>query len=591
MLNRFKSIKTKLIFLYILLLIAILISTGYYLHNSLRSYFLNFMEDRIYKELRLIEAEITPLLLADKQEELVNKINRMGDNLETRITLINLAGEPLADSKEDYQAMENHLDRPEVQTALAEGYGENKRFSSTLGIKMRYIAYPIKVDNEEIAIIRAATDLDNLEQLYQDIWSVLFRAGLIAILVTILISYRSINKITAPIIKITNLAEEIAAGNLGKKINLKAKDEVGRLARMFNHMATKIEAKITELSNEKNKIEAIISSINDGIIAVDKEGKIILFNLGAEEMFKSSSQQVIGKNLIETTKNYKLVEFVNKALKNSETITEEINILLPEERIFRIQVSPIKNDENLLGAVLVLRDVTEIRQLENMRRDFVSNVSHELKTPLTSIKGYIETLLASEIKQEQAESFMKVINEEANRLERLISDLLDLSKIESDSEFFDMQQVDLREVIKDAIAVLENKADKKNINLQFSYEQEPLFLTGDRDQLVRLVINLVDNAIKYTPNRGKVLLKAQEKNRKIELVVKDNGIGIPESDLSRIFERFYRVDKARSRKAGGTGLGLSIVKHILKQHDGEIDVESEQEQGTKFIISLRKNNS
>ncbi len=586
MLQKLRSIKWKLITLYLVLLVAILVTTGCFLQNSLKSYFGHWLERNMIKEMNLIVGVVKPDIQNRRLDILNRQIKDFGDNLGTRITIIGTEGQVLADSKRDPLKMENHLYRPEVQEVLTGAVGKEVRYSSTLDTDMKYVALAIEDKGQIIGIIRSSLTLDKLNQLYQGIWIVLLRAGFIAILISVVLSLKLINQITNPIREMTTVAQKIANGFLDQQLVVRTKDEIGQLARMFNHMVKRLKKKMQEISSEKNKVEAIVTSIGDVVIAVDEAGRIILFNIAAQRIFGTNEEGVLGGSIIQVTKNYRLAQLVEDALDNEEIATEEIEILLPEERTFRAQVAPIAGDNQ--GAVAVLRDITDIRRLEKMRKEFVGNVSHELKTPLTSIKGYVETLLAGEHDSDTYQNFLSIINDEADRLEKLIEDLLNLSKIESNFDYFTEEDVDLIGIINNASLLLESKAGKKNIELNFDLPYEFPIIKGNREQLSRVMINLIDNAIKYTDKNGKIEIRVYQSESEDYLVVEveDNGMGIPKKDLPRIFERFYRVDKARSRKLGGTGLGLSIVKHIIEQHQGEIGVESEAEKGSKFYFKL-----
>jgi len=556
--------------------------------RSLEHYFSKWLERKLIKEMNLIITVVNPLLESKDNMRLNQAIITYGKELETRITIIDLKGKVLADSRKDPLQMENHLYRPEVQEVLKGKLGKEIRYSSTLEMNMKYIALPIKKEGGDVVgIIRASLTLDRLQELYHGIWTVLLKSSFFAILIAILLSLKLTNQITDPIREITSAAQRIANGYLDHKLVIRTKDEIGQLALMFNYMVDRVKDKMQEISGEKNKIEAIVTSIGDAVIAVNKERRIILFNLAAERTFGIKEDIVLNKSVIQITKNYKLDELVEVALEKNEIVTEELEMLVPEQRVFRVQIAPIEGvKESTVGVVAVLRDITDIRRLEEMRKEFVGNVSHELKTPLTSIKGYVETLLDSNPDQKVSRSFLSIIREEANRLQRLIEDLLSLSRLESKSDYASKEQVDMIEVINDTVFLLGEKARRKSIALESDLPNSLPLIDANRDQMSRLIINLVDNAIKYTPKSGKVDIKVYNSNKKIIIEVEDNGIGIPEKDLPRIFERFYRVDKARSRKLGGTGLGLSIIKHIIEEHQGQISVESEPQQGTKFKVEL-----
>ncbi|TDX52656.1 two-component system histidine kinase PnpS [Orenia marismortui] len=587
MLQRLQSIKTKIVALYLILLIATLVFAGYILQRSLENYFSTWLERKLIKEMNLIVSIIKPVLENKDYDSLDKSIVDYGKELETRITIIDSKGKVLADSRKDPMKMENHLGRPEIQEVLKGSLGKEIRYSSTLDINMKYIALPIKDGEKLLGFIRASLTLNKLRELYKGIWTVLLKTVFTTILIGILLSLKFTNQITDPIEEITFVAEKIANGYLDQNLVIRTQDEVGKLAQMFNHMVNRVRDKVQEISAEKNKIEAIVTSIGDAVIAVNQDRKIILFNLAAERIFGIKEDKVLDNSVIQVTKNYRLDELVEKSLKEDQIITEELEMLVPEQKIFRIQIAPIQDaNKSTVGVVAVLRDITDIRRLEEMRKDFVGNVSHELKTPLTSIKGYVETLLDSKPSDNIYNSFLNIIKEEADRLQRLIEDLLNLSKIESHSNYKSKEDVDIVKIIDDTILLLESKAKKKDINLVADLNLSAPNIQADQDQLSRLMINLIDNAIKYTPQGGKVKVSVDPKEEKLILEVEDNGIGIPEDDLPRIFERFYRVDKARSRKLGGTGLGLSIVKHIVEEHQGNISVESEIGQGTRFSVEL-----
>ncbi|AGB40792.1 PAS domain S-box [Halobacteroides halobius DSM 5150] len=586
MLHKLKSIRWKIISLYLMLLIITLVFSGYLLQDSLKNYFSHWLDRQLVGEMKLLVGIIKPLVKAENRPVLDKMINKYGKQLETRITIVDDSGKVLADSREDPTEMDNHLYRPEIQEALRRrGIGKEIRHSATLDIDMRYVALPIESNKQVLGIIRFAISLDKLNRFYYGIWKVLLQTGVIAFIISIILSFKFSSQITNPIGEMTSAVQRIANGFLDQKLVIRTEDEIGRLAQMFNHMVKKLKNKMQQISSEKSKVEAIVTSIGDGIIATNEHGEIILINLTIEELFAVKEEEMLGKSVIQMTRSYKLDELINKALIKGESLTEEIELLLPEERIFRVRLALIEREEQAAGVVVSLRDITDIKQLEQMRKDFVSNVSHELKTPLTSIKGYVETLMESELESGTYNSFLKVINDEAERLEHLINDILDLSKIESSDSLL-KENVDMVEVVNGIIPVVEPKAQRKNIILNLDVPAKLPIIKGNKDQLSRLMINLVDNAIKYTPSGGKVEVRSYSEDNNIVIEVEDNGIGIPQEDISRIFERFYRVNKARSRKLGGTGLGLSIVKHIVEQHQGIIEVESELEKGTKFIVRL-----
>ncbi|SJZ30751.1 two-component system histidine kinase PnpS [Selenihalanaerobacter shriftii] len=587
----FKSIRWRVTTLYLILIIAALLMFSLTLKGFLEDYFITQLEDNILKETRLVRSLLKDEIVSNKR---VKKIDRLVDEYsneaEARITIIGSEGKVLGDSEQDPLKMENHLQRHEVQQSIKTGVGKSTRYSETLKINMKYLALPVKHSGNIVGVVRLALPLTQVKEALADIFSRVINAGLIAIIISLILGLSLTKRITKPIERMTEVAGEMAQGHLDQRLMVTSDDELGRLSYVFNNMADKLKNKINEISDEKNKIEAVLSSMGDGVIAVDNIGKIILFNPSAENFFEVKEEEIIGKYSLEVTRSHKLDQVVMESLEKGEEVSEEIEILYPEERIIRVKATSIKDqDEQIQGVVVVLRDITELRHLEQVRTEFVGNVSHELRTPLTSIKGYVETLLANDNPDSAIyKRFLNVVKDEADRLEQLIIDLLDLSKIESGISGKGYEAINLNQVIEDVLTIVMPKVSDKELNLKIDVPAELAMISGDESQIKRLYINLIDNAVKYTPNCGEVKVKVYEDDEKIWTEISDTGIGIPSEDLPRIFERFYRVDKARSRNLGGTGLGLSIVKHIIEQHNGMIDVESEVEKGTKFIFYFPK---
>lgn len=578
--------------LWLILIISVLIFSGMILNDRLEHHFINQLEHDLIKEIRLIRTLLKDRINSNQRQikEIDKLVGKYSEQIDARITIIDSDGVVLGDSQEDPTYMDNHLQRPEVQEALKSEVGKSTRYSKTLQMNMKYMALAVKTKGKVTGIVRLALPLTQVENSLFDIFWRLISSGLAAIIISLILGLNLTKRITDPIDRMTQVATGMAEGNLDQRLSFNFKDELGRLSRAFNNMADKLEAKINEISGEKNKIEAILRGMGDGVIAVNDVGKIILLNPAAEHLFQLQEKKTLGKYILEVTHNHKLEETIMSSLEKGKDITEEIETIYPPEKIIRVHVTPIKNDKTTeQGAVAVLRDVTELRRLEKIRTEFVGNVSHELRTPLTSIKGYVETLLAEE-KCERGirQRFLQIIKDETDRLEQLITDLLNLSQLESKSDSFEQELVDLNQVIEDVLTTVMPKADEEKIDLKVEVPPNVTKVRGNQGQLERLYINLVDNGIKYTSNGGQVRIEVYEDETKVWTEISDTGMGIPEEDLPRIFERFYRVDKARSRKLGGTGLGLSIVKHILESHNGGIEVESEVGEGTNFIFWFPK---
>jgi two-component system phosphate regulon sensor histidine kinase PhoR len=355
-------------------------------------------------------------------------------------------------------------------------------------------------------------------------------------------------------------------------------------------MSEELENKIRIISEDKDKMKVILSSIIEGIIAIDKEGRIILFNHALGNMIDYSFDRVLGKFHWEIIRNNQLNELLKETLQKGQTLTREIILFSPQEKIFHASANPLTEKNKIWGAVVVLNDITEIKKLEKMRSEFVANVSHELRTPLTSIQGFVETLKEGVMDDpKKARYFLTIIERQSNRLNTLIEDLLQLSRIESQEILMNFQSVNLKELVDQITLEFKGKIEDKKQHLKVDISPRLPLLKVDSEQIATVLRNLLDNAIKYTPNRGEISISALKKAENIYIEVADNGIGISAEHLPRLFERFYRVDKDRSRKLGETGLGLAIVKHIVQAHGGTVGVDSGLGKGSKFFFTLPKN--
>lgn len=360
------------------------------------------------------------------------------------------------------------------------------------------------------------------------------------------------------------------------------------LRRKMNQTEKALKSRVAESEAEKAKITVILDHMTEAVIAVDSAKQILAINPSAEAIFGVRKKQAAGKTLIEVVRNPKIDFVMDCAIAGGETPAVEMEISRPAKKSLKAHAVAVSKHEEGLSGILVLTDITEMRKLENLRRDFVANVSHELKTPLTSIKGFIETLLGGALRdQEKAESFLRMMEEDTARLARLIDDLLELSKIESREILIRREAVNLRALAEKAAQLLASKIKEKQISLENHMESESgLNISGDQDKIQQVFVNLIDNAVKFNRAGGKIILEAKPRNSHVQISVEDNGIGIPPKDVPRVFERFFRVDKARAQDSGGTGLGLAIVKHIIEAHGGEVSCESTLGQGSKFYCTL-----
>lgn len=513
----------------------------------------------------------------------VNFLEDSGFNVETyrnnykiknsvvRCTLLNSEGEVIFDSVSDEG--DNHINRVEIKEAIEKGEGQSIRYSDTTKDKVIYYARKLENGN----ILRASVSYEVINYFQTNTFTYSIIIVLIVLIFSIILFERIVRAILQPLKNLEEVTARIANGDLRMRVNQSTSDEFGSLGKTFNNMADQLEAKMKEVVDKQNRLEAILASMESGVIAVDMNNNIMLLNPYALRVF-GIKNNIVGKNLTNYIKNYDFNEFLNQ----EEEDQREIKIFHPVERELKIKKAYIIDRYERIGKVIAVQDITDIKKLENMRSQFVANVSHELKTPLTSIKGFAETLKYVD-DNETRERFLDIINQEAERLSRLINDILVLSNIENNVDK-NQEEFNCSKVVTNALDVLKPVAEKKNISINLLRNYDA-WLYGDKDKFFQLVLNLVENSIKYSENDKKVEIDTFVEKGYYIFKIKDNGIGIPKEDIPRIFERFYRVDKAR--KSGGTGLGLAIVKHIVKTFDGNIDVESTLGKGTTFIVKLK----
>lgn len=492
-----------------------------------------------------------------------------------RETYIDKNGKVLSDSAVSEKYLENHNSRKEVQEARSNGTGYSIRFSHTIGRSTIYFATLTKDGH----VVRSAMNM----QIVRGFESNYFKYYIIIVVLSIIISILFVTKLSKSIVKplkeLEKITSSIANGNLNMRVKIKTRDEIGELAKTFNNMADELEVTLNDSINQSNKLEAILKSMDSGVIAVDKNYKVIMINPYAKDIF-GIDRDIIGENLMDSIRDFELEDI----FKYDNNEYKEIKTLWPKQRELRIKTAYIINKHHdRIGTVAVVQDITDIKKLENIRSQFVANVSHELKTPLTSIKGFSETLRYVD-DAENKNKFLDIIDDEVNRLTRLINDILTLSHIENDKND-KLEEVNVNSIIEDVSYLMKNTAQKKNIDINVQISNIPI-IYGDKDRFKQMIINLVDNGIKYSDNGGKINIVTRLKENKCIISVEDHGVGISKEHQERLFERFYRVDKARSRSQGGTGLGLAIVKHIVMGFNGNIKVESEVGNGSKFIVEI-----
>jgi len=498
-------------------------------------------------------------------------------NSEMRVTYVDKNGKVIYDSTINAETLDNHNAREEIIKARKSGSGFTMRYSKTTKVNMMYFATSFG----DGLIIRSSMPLKSVNGLESKYFWYYILAIIFSTVVSIWFSLKLSNIIVKPITDLMFITSRISKGEFNRRANILSDGEIGQLAKNFNEMADKLESTLNEVTDKQNRLEAILTSMDSGVIAVDRKNKVIIINPYAKKIF-GITRDIIGQNLLDNIRNFELESIFNQ----SDDYYKEIKIVWPKERELRIKTADIINRNEHIGTVAVVQDITEVKLLEKMRTQFVANVSHELKTPLTSIKGFAETLKYVDDAPTK-EKFLNIINEEVERLTRLITDILTLSHIEQQKELKN-ENIDVNKIIEDVYNLMKNTADLKGI--QISLKMQKIHnIIGDEDRFKQMLINLVDNAINYSETGDSVYIGTLSSQEKCILWIEDTGVGITKKQIPRLFERFYRVDKARSRSKGGTGLGLAIVKHIVLQFNGKIYVESQLGVGSKFTVEIPYN--
>lgn len=582
------KLRSRLLIALITLIIIVLLGLGLLLGQLFKNYFLQTFDERLKKESNILFLYIEDHGGFDSIEK--NDIIKLSKMLDVRITLTNTKGKILYDSgslnHEDNNGLEKKINEVVKKTPIR-GVGMEEGD----GYDLHYYWKPIISDGDKNGYIFLSAKTSELKKAYGQIWWLLSISFGIALIMIILLGIRITTRYTKPIESATNVAIELAKGNYRARTSVDRMDKTGMLNSAINILARNLQEMVKAQEMQQDRLSVLIENIGSGLILIDSRGYINLINKGYKEIFHVNPSDYLFQLYYEVIKQKEVCRLVEEIFITERKVSKQM--LLPlaiERRYFDVYGVPIIGTNNVWkGVLLVFHDITEIKKLEQMRKDFVANVSHELKTPITSIKGFSETLLDGAMNDKKVlKEFLSIILKESDRLQSLIQDLLDLSKIEQQDFKLNIQEFDLLSVLKEIITMITIKADAKNINLELYCEKNYVLLQGDLSRLQQVFINLIGNAIAYTPSEGSVSVIVTDKENEVQINVKDTGIGIEKNEITRIFERFYRVDRARSRNSGGTGLGLAIVKHIIEAHRGTINVKSVLGKGSEFIIELNK---
>lgn len=466
----------------------------------------------------------------------------------------------------------------EVKEAIISNYDDDG--------KSMHMSYPILNNTGEVkGIVYMIKDLSAMYRTIEESQNLLLKATIIALFTTVLLGYFIARSITEPINDLTEKVEKMAVGDFEQSVGVKSSDEIGQLANMFDYLRLELRESISKLTREKNRLDIMFANMADGVMLVDRDGEIIHANQVMTDILQMSYIDLLNSNynhiMNDLESKLTLDYIVDKELEDVKYIIE-INSC-----IYNLRYGFIRDENDEVdGMIAVFQDITEQQKLDNMRKEFVADVSHELKTPITTIKSYAETLLHGEVDPDSSNMFLSVIDEECDRMSRIVTELLQLSNFDAKRVVWKKEDIDLNELIEKIYMKVHMSAIEKRQNVEIDMERSPIHLFMDRDALEQVLLNIITNAIRYTGEEGKIIIATKTQNESVVICISDNGMGIPSDDLKRIFERFYRVDKARARELGGSGLGLPIAKHIVDAHGGTIDIESKYEVGTRVCITL-----
>lgn len=543
--------------------------------SKIRTSFRDSAEEALMSYARIVDL--------NSMEEIKKQIGRIGGISRARVTLMDAAGKVLADSEKRPEALDNHLNRPEIQEARVKGEGSAIRHSRTIGMDMLYVALPVKQGAAIAGYVRLSRPLFEVKSASDELLRSLIASILIMLVPSFLIALIFSYRLTVPIKKMETFTERLRRGREPGTLLIETGDEMKTLADNINFLVAELRNQIRVATEEKEKLIAAFASMNEGVLLLDGQGKIENCNRAFIAMFEKQYGRVIGKTLIEAFRNVSLQNAFERFKQSGEPLSEEIVIGEISPVILNVNFSRIHGQEE--KTIAVFYDLTRLKRLEKMRVDFVANVTHEIKTPLTAILGFVETLQKGAIEEkETALRFLDIIHKHANRLNRLLEDLLTISNIELGEMKFFFESVALKGVVEHVLPLVSARAAEKKIALHRTVPEELPLIRADRDRLVQIILNVLDNAVKFTPEGGEVSIAASAQDGWVELRISDTGFGVPQNEIARMGERFYRVDKARSRELGGTGLGLSIVKHLMSAHGGRMEIQSRLGEGTKVSL-------
>lgn len=576
---------------YVLIILISLFAVGWNALSALKTFYIEQTITYLKNQGHILEHEIGNYISPLNKHHIDKICKAVGKDASIRVTIMLINGDIIGDSHESPTEMDNHADRPEIINASGGKLGSSIRFSRTLQKNMMYVAIPLKKDNITQVIIRTSIPLTFIETSLKTVEFKIFIGGLLIAFFASLVCLYISRRISRPIEEIKKGAEQFAKGDFSLRIHMPhTNKELAILTDSLNQMAAQLEERIQTVLRQQNEIEAILSSMLEGIVAIDKNEQIIKINHMAIKMLDKSAMpdDYLRRNIQEKIRIARVHEIVKETLFEGKTIQGDVELNYEKKQVFNICCTPLRDiTEKPIGALIVFNDVTQLRHLENVRQDFVANVSHEIRTPLTTIKGFVETLLSGAMTDsEKTKRFLTIIAKHTERLSGITENLLQLARIEQNGKKpIHREKVNLNKVILSAIQVCQEEANNKQIKMNISCDDN-IIVNLNRELFEHALVNLIDNAIKYSKHQSEIDIEAEQSDSHLFIKIKDNGPGIASEHLTRLFERFYRVDKARTREMGGTGLGLSIVKHIVQAHGGNVKVDSITGKGSVFTIEI-----
>lgn len=561
----------------------------FFMSSINRTSYEEMIETHLSENGSVISSSIEASGMDIQNDNIVEWLNKLDLPKDVRFTLIDSDGEVIFDNDNHTSLMENHLKRPEVEAAKkSNGTSQSFiRYSNTEEIDMMYVAKPIHAEGEIVGYIRTATPLYTIDNAVKQMWWALFVVFLFIFVASLISAALLAYSVTKPINKIMEVTNRLKHQDYSARINEKFTGELYDLAGAINVLASSLQKHVTEIEDQTSQLDSILSNLVTGVILINHDGNVEMVNKAATELLGKSSDILVNNHYRANLMHLNIDRMIRQVVEEDEPRSREVSLYTPNEVILEVNVAPYYGQSwEKRGVIIALHNITKLKHLEGVRRDFVANVSHELKTPVTSVRGFAETILQNEMPKETEREFIQIIYDESDRLNTIISDLLNLSKIEKNDLQLNIEKIDLVKLIhKTAKPLLKAFSDKK-LTLNLPNKGRSIELFADKDRIAQILVNLLSNAVNYTPEGGMVSVKVREKKNRIVFSVKDTGIGIPQSSIDRLFERFYRVDTARARNEGGTGLGLAIVKHLVDLHGGTITVDSVENEYTEFTVDL-----